>query len=192
MIRGLNPIRGTLPISFCDLRAYVGKRAHMSVRALAHHRTIILSVVLGQHRGCGSEYQLGKIVARCANIEKSVSRLKTLQNLMSLKSLDALRPYNHCFARKLVSHARFVSLDELYTPCETWKIKISSQTGQNSTILARFLNYNGARSLAVFRVRVQNASADWTNQNNWTLVQKIMCRSKKLLTMWSFSVQWNN
>ena len=39
--------------------------------------------------------------------------------------------------------ARFASLDELYTPCETWKVKISSQTGQNPTVSARFINYNG-------------------------------------------------
>jgi hypothetical protein len=34
--------------------------------------TIILPVVLGQHRGRGPEYQLEEIVPRCGNIEKSV------------------------------------------------------------------------------------------------------------------------
>ena len=54
--------------------AYVGKRAHMSVGAMAYLGAIILPVALGQHRGCGSEYQLEKIAPRYANIEKPVLR----------------------------------------------------------------------------------------------------------------------
>ena len=125
-----------------------------------------LPVTLGQHRACGLEHQLEKITARYLNIEK------TLQNPTISNVLDVLRPHNHCLARETVSHVSFVSLDELYTPCQTWKVKISSQTGQKSTVSARFLSCNGARSLAVLRVRVQNPSADWLNHNDGCSVQR--------------------
>ena len=47
-------------VAYCVL-SYVGKGAHMSVRALADLGTIVLPVVIGQCRGCRSEYQLKKM-----------------------------------------------------------------------------------------------------------------------------------